>query len=380
MREVAVIGAGMTSFGRFPEKSLFDLAREAIVDALRDAGVDIRDIQAFWAGSQYHTLQVGQTMLQEVGMAGIPVVNVANACATGSTAVREAYYAVASGQYDLTLACGAEQMGKMGLLGVGEGGGGGVSPEGILGTFLMPGVFAELGVRHMKEYGTKPEHFAKVAVKNHKYSVYNPRSQYQKAFTLEEVMNARMICWPNTLYMCCPTGDGAAAVVLCSMEKARQYTTKPVRVAASVLKTPPYTSQSLGFVDIAPMTRGAAEQAYDTAGLGPKDLDVIELHDCFATAELLHYENLHLCEWGEGGRMIDEGRTELGGDIPINMSGGLLSKGHPIGATGAAQIAELVWQLRGDAQTRERQVPDAKVGLGHVQGGFDVCTVHILTV
>lgn len=378
MREVAIIGVGMTKFGRFPEKTLYDLAREAITDALKDASVNIKDIQAFWAGSQYQIFQPGQFMLQQVGMTGIPVVNVMNACATGSTAVREAYLAVASGQYEMTLACGAEQMGKSGLLGL-EGASPELSPEGILGTFLMPGLFAELGVRHMKEYGTTPEHFAKVSVKNHKISVYNPRSQYRKEFTLEEVMNAQMICWPNSLYMCCPTGDGAAAVVLCSMEKARQYTTKPIKINASVLATPPYTSQSLGFVDVAPMTRQAAERAYEEARLGPEDLDVVELHDCFATAELLHYENLHLCEWGEGGRMIDEGRTGPGGDVPVNMSGGLLSKGHPIGATGAAQIAELVWQLRGDAQTQERQVPNAKVALGHVQGGFDVCTIHILT-
>jgi acetyl-CoA acetyltransferase len=231
----------------------------------------------------------------------------------------------------------------------------------------------------MAEYGTTPEHFAKVSVKNHKYSVHNPRSQYQKEYTLEEVMDARMICYPNTLYMCCPTGDGAAAVVLCSMEMARRYTTNPVRIDASVLTTPTYTPESLDFVEIASMTRRAAEQAYEKAGLGPEDLDLIELHDCFATAELLHYENLHLCEWGEGGRMIDEGRTDIDGDIPVNMSGGLLSKGHPIGATGVAQICELTWQLRGEAPTQERQVPNAKVGLGHVQGGFEVCTIHILS-
>jgi acetyl-CoA acyltransferase len=179
--------------------------------------------------------------------------------------------------------------------------------------------------------------------------------------------------------MCCPTGDGAAAVVLCSMEMAKRYTTKPVRIDASVLTTPTYTPESLDFVEIASMTRRAAEQAYEKAGLGPEDLDLIELHDCFATAELLHYENLHLCEWGEGGRMIDEGKTEIDGDIPVNMSGGLLSKGHPIGATGAAQICELTWQLRGEAPTQQRQVPNAKVGLGHVQGGFEVCTIHILS-
>lgn len=379
MREVAVIGAGMTPFGRFPEKTVHDLGREAIVDALKDAGMDIRQVQAIYAGSQYQPYQLGQFLLKQVGMTMIPAVNVVNACATGSTAVREAYIAVASGMFDVTLAVGCEQMGKMGLLGVGAQSAE-TSNEGILGTSLMPGIFAELGVRHMNQYGTKREQFAKIAVKNHKYSVYNPRSQYRKAYTLEEVLNARMVCWPNSLYMCCPTGDGAAAVILCSLEKVRQFTGRPVLIANSTMTTPAFTQESLGWVEVATMTRKAADTAYEAAGIGPKDLDVVELHDCFATAELLHYENLHLCEWGEGGRMIDEGRTEITGDIPVNMSGGLLSKGHPIGATGVAQICELTWQLRGQAPTRERQVPNAKVGLGHVQGGFEVCTVHILKV
>jgi acetyl-CoA acetyltransferase len=379
MREVAVIGVGMTKFGRFPESTVHDLGREAIVDALKDAGMDIKQVQAIYAGSQYQPYQLGQFLLKQVGMTMIPAVNVINACATGSTAVREAYIAVASGMFDVALAVGCEQMGKMGLLGVGAQNAE-TSTEGILGTTLMPGIFAELGVRHMNQYGTKREHFAKIAVKNHKYSVHNPRSQYRKAYTLEEVMNARMVCWPNSLYMCCPTGDGAAAVVLCSLEKARQFTGKPVLIANSTMTTPSFTQESLGWVEVATMTRKAADMAYEAAGIGPRDLDVVELHDCFATAELLHYENLHLCEWGEGSRMIDEGRTEIDGDIPVNMSGGLLSKGHPIGATGVAQICELTWQLRGDTPTRERQVPCAKVGLGHVQGGFEVCTVHILKV
>lgn len=378
MREVAVIGVGMTPFGRFPDKTIFDLSREAVVDALTDAAVDLKDIQALYAGSLYHTHMFGQYVLQQVGMTMIPVVNVINACATGSTAVREAYQAVAMGLYDLALVVGAEQMGKLGLLGVGQAGPE-TSVEGILGTGLMPGIFAELGVRHMAEYGSKPEHFAKVAVKNHKHSVHNPRSQYRKAYTLDEVMHGRMICWPNTLTMCCPTGDGAAAVILASMDVARKYTTKPVKVLASVMATPSYTPEGLGFVEIRSMTRKAAAQAYETAGLGPEDLDVVELHDCFATAELLHYENLHFCEWGEGPRLIEEGRTELGGDLPVNLSGGLLSKGHPIGATGVAQICELTWQLRGTAQP-ERQAAHAKTALGHVQGGFDVCTIHILGV
>jgi acetyl-CoA acetyltransferase len=176
--------------------------------------------------------------------------------------------------------------------------------------------------------------------------------------------------------MCCPTGDGAAAAVLCSMEKARQYTSKPIRVAASVLTSDPWTARDLTMPDINTLTRNASKEAYEKAGIGPEDLDLVELHDCFATAELLHYENLGICGEGEAGRMIDEGQTSIGGKIPVNASGGLLSKGHPLGATGVANIAEVVWHLRGEAGGR--QVEDAKVGLAHVIGLGSACTIHVL--
>jgi len=194
---------------------------------------------------------------------------------------------------------------------------------------------------------------------------------------LADVLNARMVAYPNTLYMCCPTGDGAAAAILVSADKMKQYTNKPVKVAASVLTSDPYTERDLTMPDVNTLTRNAAKQAYEKAGLGAKDLDLVELHDCFATAELLHYENLGLCGEGEGGRMIDGGLVALGGDIPVNVSGGLLSKGHPLGATGVANIYELVTQLRGRAGAR--QVEGAKVGLAHVIGLGSACTIHILT-
>jgi len=378
MREVAVVGVGMTKFGRFPEKSVSELGGDAILDALKDCGMSMKDIQVAYSAGGGPTMR-GQEILREVGTTGIPMMNIENACASGSSAFREAYLAVASGHFDVGLAVGTEKLGKAGLLGVGaqarE-----QDPEGIIGTFVMPGIFAQLGVRHMADYGTTAEQFATVAVKNHRYSVWNPRSHYRTAYTLEEVLNARMVAWPNTLYMCCPTTDGGAAAILCSMDKARQFTSKPVRIASSVLATPSYSPQGMGFVDVREMTRRAADLAYGQAGVGPEDLDMVELHDCFATAELLHYENLHLCEWGEGGKMVQDGAFDLGGKVPVNLSGGLLSKGHPISATGVAQICELTWQLRGEAQTPERQVPNAKVALGHVQGGFTSCTVHILTL
>ena len=376
MRDVAIVGVGMIKFGRFPEKPLAELGAQACLLALKDAGMTMKDIQTLVAGNLLESnATVGQRIMKEIGQTGIPVINVANACATGSTAFREAYMSVASGAYDIALAVGCEQMGKMGLLGTG-GGRGSISPEGIVGSGLMPAVFGQAGVEHMNKYGTTAEQVAKVAVKNHKHSIHNPYAQYQKDMSLDEVMNARMVAWPNTLYMCCPTGDGAAAAIVTTMEKAKQYTTTPIKIGASVLTSDPWTERDLTMMDINTLTRNAAKEAYETAGIGPDDLDVIELHDCFATAELLHYENLGLCAEGEAGRMIDEGETTIGGRIPVAPSGGLLSKGHPLGATGVANICEIVWHLRGEAG--DRQVEGAKVGLAHVIGLGSACTIQIL--
>jgi acetyl-CoA acyltransferase len=377
MRDVYVLGVGMIKFGRYPDQDIPQLGGEAALLALKDAGMSIKDIELLVCGNLFQANAMNaQRILQQIGQTGIPALNVSNACATGSTAFREAYIGVASGMYDVTMAVGVEQMGKMGLLGGGARSGG-ESVEGVLGSGLMPAVFGQAGVEHMRNYGTTMEQFAKVSVKNHKHSVHNPLSQYQVEVKLEDVMKARMVAYPNTLYMCCPTGDGAAAAILVSAEKMKQYTNQPIKVACSVLTSDPYTERDLTMPDVNTLTRNAAKQAYEKAGIGPKDLDLIELHDCFATAELLHYENLGLCGEGEAGRMIDEGRTALGGDIPVNVSGGLLSKGHPLGATGVANIYEIVTHLRG--QGGARQVEGAKVGLAHVIGLGSACTIHILT-
>src|SRR5207244_247419 len=216
---------------------------------------------------------------------------------------------------------------------LGGGGGSGIRTEGVMGSGRMRAVFGQAGMEHMRRYGTTQEQFAKVAVKNHKHSTKNPLSQYQNEVGLEDVLKARMVAYPNTLYMCCPTGDGAAAAVVVSPEKARQLGAR-VRVLSSVLTSDPWTERDLTLPDVSTLTRNAARKAYEVAGIGPEDLDLVELHDCFATAELLHYENLGLCRDGEAGRMIDEGETAHGGRIPVNVSGGLLSKGHPLGATG----------------------------------------------
>ncbi|MBI4337718.1 MAG: thiolase family protein [Chloroflexi bacterium] len=378
MREVAIVGANMIKFGRYPDKFVDELAAEAAVGALKDAGISAKEVQVLVSGNLRQPM-TGQRITRHIGMTGVPIVNVVNNCATGSTAFRDAYLMVATGLYDVALVVGSEQLGKMGLLG----GGGGdpydrVYPtEGYAGSETMPTVFAQAGVEHMRKYGTTIEQFAKIAVKNHKHGTLNPYAQYQIETPLEMVLNARMISWPNTLYMCCPTGDGAAAAIIMPLERARRHTAMPIKVAASVLTSDPWSERDLAVDDVNTLTRKAAQEAYGQAGLGPKDLDMVELHDCFATPELLHYENLGLCADGEGGRMIDEGRTYNGGDIPVNVSGGLLSKGHPLGATGVANIVEVTWHLRG--QAGPRQVQGAKVGLAHVIGVGAACTIHILT-
>ena len=375
MREVFVAGVGMIRFGRYPDRDVPDLGAEAALLALADAGLTMRDVELLAAGCLFQAnAMVGQRVLQEIGQTGIPVVNVANACATGSTAFREAWMAVASGEYDIALAVGVEQMGKMGLL-TGGGGGSGIRTEGVIGSGLMPAVFGQAGMEHMRKYGTTQEQFAKIAVKNHRHSTKNPLSQYQVEVSLGDVLKARMVAYPNTLYMCCPTGDGSAAVVVVSPEKARQLGAK-VKVLASVLTSDPWTERDLTLPDVSTLTRNAAKQAYAKAGVGPEDVDLVELHDCFATAELLHYENLGLCGEGEAGRLIDEDETAHGGRIPVNVSGGLLSKGHPLGATGVANIFEVTQHLRGRAG--DRQVEGAKVGLAHVIGLGSACTINVL--
>src|SRR5215510_9845504 len=375
MRDVYVAGVSMIRFGRYPDRDVPDLGAEAALLALADAGLTMRDVELLAAGclSQANAM-FGQRILQEIGQTGIPVVNVANACATGSTAFREAWMAVASGEHDVALAVGVEQMGKMGLL-TGGGGGSGIRTEGVIGSGLMPAVFGQAGMEHMRKYGTTQAQFAKVAVKNHAHSTRNPLSQYQVETPLEQVLAARVVAYPNTLYMCCPTGDGAAAAVVVSAAKARQLGTR-VKVLASVLTSDPWGDRDLTFPDVSTLTRNAARQAYARAGVGPDDLDLVELHDCFATAELLHYENLGLCRDGEAGRLIDEGETAHGGRVPVNVSGGLLSKGHPLGATGVANIFEVTQHLRGKAGAR--QVEGAKVGLAHVIGLGSACTINVL--
>jgi acetyl-CoA acyltransferase len=393
--EAWIIGAYMTRFGRYPDHDVIDLAAQAALGALADAQSTMKEMQLLAAGCLSEAPNMlGQRLQKQIGQTGIPVYNVANACATGATAVRTAILAIKAGEADMALAVGVEQMGKMGLLGnagrsrpkpsafTPSGRYGSVMPvEGILGTQLMPGVFAQVGTEYAYEHdGVGFEQFAKVAEKNHAHSTLNPLAQYQKRFSLEEIMAAEMVAYPNTLLMCCPTGDGAAALVLCSDAKLASLDPdvrrRAVKVSASVLTSDPYVPSDMATFDVNTLTKQAASLAYEKAGVGPRDLDLVELHDCFATAELVHYENLQLCDPGGAGDFIDRRAPWRDGEIPVNVSGGLISKGHPIGATGVANLYEVATHLRGEAG--DRQIEGAKVGLTHVIGLGSACAVHVL--
>jgi acetyl-CoA acetyltransferase len=377
MSDIFVVGTDMIRFGRFPDRDIEDIGAEAALLALDDAGLGIRDVQALYCGNVGEANRsLGQRVLRHVGQTGIPVVNTSNACASGATAFREGWIAVKSGLYDVVLCMGIEQMGR-GLLGGGASYMG-IPTEGLVGSGTMPSMFATLGVEHTRKYGTTFEQFAKVSVKNHHHSTLNEKAMYRFDTPLDQVMEAEMISYPLTKLMCSVNVDGAAAAILCSERKVRELglMKRAVRVRASALQSDPYTEHNFAMMDFNAVTRLAAGAAYEMAGVGPTDIDLIELHDCFATAELLHYENLGLCEDGGAGALIDSGETALGGRIPVNVSGGLLSKGHPLGATGIANIYEITTHLRGEAGPR--QVEGARLGLTHVVGAGSSCAVHIL--
>lgn len=378
MSDIYIIGIDMIRFGRFPDRTVANLGAEAALLALDDCGLGIGDIQALYCGNHAQAFRmVGQRILAEIGQTGIPVANVANACATGATAFREAWIAIKAGLCDVALAVGVEQMGK-GLLG----GGDGVSTEGLIGSGTMPSLFSQVGVEHMRRYGSTLEQFAKVSVKNHHHSTLNPKAMYQVETPLEQVMGAEMIAYPNTKLMCSVNVDGAAAAVLASESAVRRLglMDRAVRIRASVLSSNPFADRQLAMPDFSAATRLAASKAYEQTGMGPEDMALVELHDCFATAELVHYENLGLCADGAAGELIDSGATALGGRIPVNVSGGLLSKGHPLGATGIANIYEVATHLREKAGSR--QVDGARLGMTHVVGGGPgmgtACAIHIL--
>ncbi len=393
--DIWILGITMTKFGKHPDKDTIDLAAEAAMGALRDGGVTMKDMGLLAAGCLMQSnAGIGQQLQKQIGQTGIPVYNVANACATGATALRTAIMAVKSGEIDMGLAVGVEKLAGAGLLGGGgqpksdkkewspSGRYGAVaSTDGRIGAAAMPAVFAQVGMEYGHKYGgTSFELFARIAEKNHAHSTLNPLAAYTKRMTLEEIMNDVMIAYPNTRSMCSANCDGAAAAVVVSGAKLKtlslEQQRRAIKVKASVLTSDPYEEGCQVLPNVNTLTKNAARIAYEQAGVGPQDLDLVELHDCFATAELVHYDNLGLCEEGGAADFFMSGATWRDGSTPVNVSGGLESKGHPIAATGIANIWEVCHHLRGEAG--DRQIEGAKVGLAHVIGLGSACGVHIL--
>jgi acetyl-CoA acetyltransferase len=393
--DIWILGINMTKFGKHPDRDVVDLASDAAMAAMADGGVTMKDIGVLAAGNLMAAAAgIGQQLQKQIGQTGIPVYNVANACATGATALRTAIMAIKAGECDMGLAVGVEKLSGAGLLGGGgmpksdkkvfepHGRYGAVTEvDGRIGTNTMPGTFAQIGMEYGHKYGgTSFELFARISEKNHSHSTLNPLAAYTKKMTLEEIMGDMMIAYPNTRPMCSANCDGAAAAVVVSGAKLKtlslEQQRRAVKVSASVLTSDPWQESCQVLPDVNTLTRMASTQAYEQAGLGPADLDLVELHDCFATAELVHYDNLQLCEQGGAVDFFNSGAPWRDGATPVNVSGGLQSKGHPIAATGIANIWEVCHHLRGEAG--DRQIEGAKVGLAHVIGLGSACGVHIL--
>ncbi len=376
MKGVSVIGVGMIPFGKYPDTNITDLGWPAVKAAIKDAGIDARRIQAVYSGTARGGAMVGQRIMGRLGLAGLPIVNVENACSSSSSALAQGVMAVSSGAYDMVLVIGVEKLTKFG---------GGTLPldeddwEVRLGL-TMPALYAMRAQRYMHDFGISLKDVASVSVKNRKNGALNPDAQMRKEVSVEEVLASRMIADPFTLLQCCPTGDGAAAIILASNAVAKQLSDNPIDVRASHLTSGRFMS---GFRDMTSpeITVRGAREAFEESGLGPEDIDVAGVHDAFSVAELIYYEAFGFCARGDGAALLKSGATSIGGRIPINPSGGLIAKGHPVGATGAAQVVEIVRQLRGQAGAR--QVEGAKVGMTHATGGgisgFDhgACSIHI---
>jgi acetyl-CoA acyltransferase len=384
MRPVYVLGVGMTKFGKYIERSLKDLGFEAAWNAIHDSGIGAHEIEMAFFANAYAGLITGQesirgqTVFREIGLMGIPIFNIENACASGSSAFYLAHLAVASGQVEVALALGAEKLfcGDLNKSLYALSTSSDLEIEGRMGM-LFAGIYSMRVRNHMERYGLTKEQLAKVAVKNHDHGALNPYAQYRNRVSIDEVLESRMIADPITLLMTCPMGDGAAAVIVGSEKVLSRINQSAVRAASTVLQTARISK--IGSKSIAERT---SKEAYKKAGMSPRDVNIAEVHDAVAPIELLLYEQLGFCKPGESGHWIDEGVTWIGGRLPVNPSGGLSSKGHPAGATGLAQIAELVWHLRGEAGERQvKPIPRvalAENGGGNVAGETAAVAVHIL--
>jgi acetyl-CoA C-acetyltransferase len=383
MRSVAVIGIGKTAFGAFPDRDIRSLAVEAIRNALKDALVDASAAEAFYLGNFAGPSFVGQNHLAPyvgtaAGFHGIPCTRFEDACASSGSAFFHAWQSVAFGMYDIVVAAGVEKMTSQSTPRVTEilAGAGDMSGEGLAGA-TFPALFAMIARRHMYEYGTTREQMAAVAVKNHANGAKNPLAHMRKTITLEQALAGKPVAEPLTVYDCSLISDGAAAVVLVPLEQAARFTSRFAAVRA-VVQTSDYVAlDQKASITVFPAVKAAGHKAYELAGIGPGEIDLAELHDCFTIAEILASEDLCFTTKGNGGPLAAQGATSIGGRIPINTSGGLKSKGHPVGATGVGQICDVVMQLRGDAG--ERQVEKHRIGLAQNLGGSGAtCVVTIL--
>lgn len=379
MADVYIGGVGIIPFARYPSRSVVSMGGEAALLAMRDAGISPPEVSAsifanVLASRLFGDVTVGQNVFAAVGISGVPVINVENACTSGSTAFIVGVNAIRAGVADVVMVLGAEKMcvPQLGLLNSGE-----TEVDTLLGL-VTPASFALRAHRHMHEYGTTPRQLAAISVKNRRHAAANPVAQFRTPITVEEVLASPMIADPLTRLQSCPIADGAAAVVLFSEAAARRHGAK-VRVRSAILCSGSYAAQP----DLANWETDsrAARLAYEQAGLGPEELDMVECHDAFSISEILHYEALGLCRPGGGGALVESGETSIGGRIPVNPSGGLLSRGHPVGVTGVAQMIEVTLHLRG--QAGERQIADARVGLAQCMGGDKAgdtksCTVAIM--
>ncbi len=385
MRDVAVIGVGLTKFGELWDKSFRNLITEAGSKAIFDSGIEGIEIDAMYVGSMSSGRFIGQEHIGALvadasgfSNLNIPSTRVEGACASGGLAVREGFLSIASGINDVVVVGGIEKMNDVGGFAATEtlATASDQEWEAFFGA-TFPGIYAMIATRHMHDYGTTKEQLAQVAVKNHSNGSLNPFAQYQRKIKIEQVLNASPVAYPLGLFDCSPVTDGAASIVLCSLDKAKKFTDKPVKIIASGQASDSLALHGRRDICTLDSTVIAAKKAYKQAGLTHKDIDLAEVHDCFTIAEICAIEDLGFIKKGEGGKAIDNNITTLEGYLPINTSGGLKAKGHPVGATGVAQIVEIVLQLRGDAD--KRQVKDARIGLAHNVGGSGAtCTVHIM--
>lgn len=379
MRDVAILGVGMTKFGELWGKSFRDLFTEAGLRAIDDAGVD--HIESMYIGAMSPGLFIGQEHIASLladylGVAGIPSTHVESACASGGTALRQAFFEIASGHSEIVLAGGIEKMNDGGDTTYALATASDQEYEAFHGV-TFPGLYAMLANAHMHKYGTTREQIADVAVKNHAHGLKNPNAQFRMKITRENVMNATSVAEPLTLLDCSPVTDGAAALIVTSVDFAKKSGKPFVKIIASSQASDAVALHSRKDLASIPVVNKAAEKAYKQAQITPDKLDLAEVHDCFTIAELVIMEELSFVERGKAGEAVSSGMTTIGGKISINTSGGLKSKGHPVGATGIAQVIEIVEQLRGSAG--ERQIPNARLGLTQNMGGSGgSCVIHIL--